>query len=118
MNEEGLATTDEGQPERCQVCEFPKIVGHVGGEISGERYSLWLCPSCFEYTILTLREQYEQCRLFDDNFDFKELDAFGKLKKPGLREMLEQCDQSAAQPKEAAEFEQAKPVGREFGSDE
>lgn len=51
-------------------------------------------------------------------FDFSELDAFGKLKKPGLREMLEQCDQSAAQSKEATEFEEAKPVGREFGADD
>jgi len=81
MTEESLATTEVGQPQRCQVCEFPKIAGHVEGEIAGERYSLRLCPSCFEYTIMTLRAQYEQCRLFDDNFDFKELDEFGKLKK-------------------------------------
>ncbi|HHM5016628.1 TPA: hypothetical protein ACRMAA_002040 [Pseudomonas aeruginosa] len=80
--DESLATT-EGQPERCQVCEFPKIVGKVEGEIAGERYSLRLCPSCFEYTIMTLRAQYKQCRLFDDNFDFEELDDFGKLNSHG-----------------------------------
>lgn len=80
--EPGLATTDEGQAERCQVCEFPKIAGRVEGEIDGERYSLRLCPSCFNYTIMTLRAEYEQCRLFDDNFDFRELEVFGKLKQP------------------------------------
>ncbi|MDI3812028.1 hypothetical protein QK414_29325 [Pseudomonas aeruginosa] len=81
--DEPLATTEEGQPQRCQVCEFPKIAGHVEGEIAGERYSLRLCPSCFDYTIMTLRAQYKQCRLFDDNFDFKELDDFGKLNSNG-----------------------------------
>ncbi|MFP8003863.1 hypothetical protein ACLHTJ_04225 [Pseudomonas aeruginosa] len=81
--EQGLATTEEGQPERCQVCEFPKIAGQVEGELEGLRYSLRLCPSCFEYTIMTLRAQYKQCRLFDDNFDFKELDDFGKLNSNG-----------------------------------
>ncbi|MCZ7719927.1 hypothetical protein [Pseudomonas aeruginosa] len=79
--DESLATT-EGQPQRCHVCEFPRIAGHVEGEIAGERYSLRLCPSCFDYTIMTLRAQYKQCRLFDDNFDFRELDAFGKMKMP------------------------------------
>ncbi|HCF2988040.1 TPA: hypothetical protein NIB67_002113 [Pseudomonas aeruginosa] len=76
--EPGLATTEEGHPQRCQVCEFPKIAGKVEGELAGQRYSLRLCASCLNYTILTLREQYEQSRLFDDNFDFKELEGFGK----------------------------------------
>ncbi|MCT5033382.1 hypothetical protein LZL36_22745 [Pseudomonas aeruginosa] len=89
-SEPGLATTEEGQPERCQVCEFPMITGQVEGEIDGERYSLRLCQSCFHYTIMTLREQYEQCRLFDDNFDFRELDAFGKLKKPDDAEQAQE----------------------------
>ncbi|MFU4390353.1 hypothetical protein [Pseudomonas paraeruginosa] len=75
--DESLATT-EGQPQRCQVCEFPKIAGKVEGEIAGERYSLRLCEGCFKYAILVLRAQYKQKRLFDDDFDFVELDGFGR----------------------------------------
>ena len=78
MTEESLATTEEGQPQRCQVCEFPAIAGHVEGEIAGERYSLRLCEGCFKYAILVLRAQYKQKRLFDDDFDFAELDGFGR----------------------------------------
>lgn len=94
--EPGLATTEEGQPERCQVCEFPKIAGHVEGEIAGERYSLRLCPSCFEYTIMTLRAQYKQCRLFDDNFDFRELEAFGKESYQSIQRLCSACRISSA----------------------
>ena len=99
-----LATKEAGESRRCQVCDFPAVAGHVQGEVEGERYSLLICPSCFKYAILCLRDSYRQCRLFDDDFVIEELCRFGK-----------------AQPTldgEEKEWEQIKPVGREFGAAE
>lgn len=78
MTEESLATTEEGQPQRCQVCDFPAVAGYVQGVIDGEGYELRLCTGCFKYTILVLRAQYKQHRLFGDDFDFVELNGFGR----------------------------------------
>lgn len=75
----GLATIEERQPERCQICEFPAIAGHVQGEVDGEQYSLRVCPSCFKYALLCLRDSYRQNRLFDDDFEIDELCRFGKM---------------------------------------
>ncbi|MCM8742346.1 hypothetical protein [Pseudomonas koreensis] len=75
----GLATTEERQPERCQVCEFPAIAGDVQGEVDGEQYSLQVCPSCLKYALLCLRDSYRQNRLFDDDFEIDELCRFGKM---------------------------------------
>ncbi len=74
---EGLATKEEGG-QRCQVCEFPEIAGRVQGEVDGEQCSLRLCPSCFKYVFLCLRDSYRQDRLFDDDFEIEELCKFGK----------------------------------------
>ncbi|PTV51757.1 hypothetical protein [Pseudomonas putida] len=78
--DEPLATTTEGQPERCQVCEFPAIAGQVQvqGEVDGEQCSLKLCPSCFKYVFLCLRDSHRQDRLFDDDFEIEELCRFGQ----------------------------------------
>ncbi|MGW7233011.1 hypothetical protein ACWGIE_07450 [Pseudomonas fulva] len=73
-----LATTEAGQPERCQVCQFPEIAGRVHGEVDGEQCSLRLCPSCFKYVFLCLRDSYRQDRLFDDDFEIEELCHFGR----------------------------------------
>jgi len=103
-NEPGLATKEEQESQRCQVCDFPAIAGQVQGEVDGDRYSLLICPSCLKYAILCLRDSYRQCRLFDDDFEIEELCRFGK-----------------AQPTldgEEKEWEQIKPVGREFGAAE
>ncbi|NMY14302.1 hypothetical protein HBN74_01845 [Pseudomonas sp. WS 5019] len=99
-----LATKEEQGSQRCQVCDFPAIAGQVLGEIDGERYKLLICPSCLQYVILCLRDSHRQCRLFDDDFEIEELCRFGK-----------------AQPTldgEEKEWEQIKPVGREFGAAE
>ncbi|MDM8347691.1 hypothetical protein P8H27_02120 [Pseudomonas sp. sp1636] len=98
-----LATTKEGEGQRCQVCDFPDIAGHVHGEVEGERYSLMICQGCLQHAVLCLRDSYRQCRLFDDDFEIAELCGFGKV-SPALKG-------------EAAEWEQMKPVGREFGAD-
>ena len=76
-----LATTEEGQPQRCQVCEFPAIAGQIQGEVDSEQYSLRLCPSCFKYALLCLRDSYRQNRLFDDDFEIEELCHFGKKRE-------------------------------------
>lgn len=76
-----LATTEERQPERCQVCEFPAIAGQIQGEVDSEKYSLRLCPSCFKYALLCLRDSYRQNRLFDDDFEIEELCKFGRVKR-------------------------------------
>ncbi|AXQ47733.1 hypothetical protein DZC31_10335 [Stenotrophomonas rhizophila] len=76
--DESLATTEARQPQRCQVCQFPEIAGQVQGEVDGEQYSLKLCPSCFKYVFLCLRDSYRQDRLFDDDFEIDELCRFGK----------------------------------------
>ncbi|MGL4318215.1 MAG: hypothetical protein ACRCTL_16565 [Pseudomonas sp.] len=74
--------TKEGQPQRCQVCDFPAISGHVHGQVEGEGYSLLICQSCLEYAVMCLRDSYRQCRLFDDDFEIEELCGFGKEQKP------------------------------------
>lgn len=99
-----LATNDaEEGKQLCQVCEFPAIAGHVQGELRSERYSLHVCPSCFEYAILCLRDSYRQNRLFDDDFEIEELCRFGKASPP--------------LGGEEKDWEQMRPVGREFGAD-
>ncbi|MGE8499368.1 MAG: hypothetical protein ACN6O6_17845 [Pseudomonas sp.] len=101
--ESDLATKEQGS-QRCQVCDFPAVAGHVQGEINGERYSLLICQSCLQHAVLCLRDSHRQCRLFDDDFEIQELCGFGKV-SPGLKG-------------EEAEWEQMKPFGREFGADE
>ncbi|WP_134678002.1 hypothetical protein [Ectopseudomonas khazarica] len=96
-----LATTEE-ESQRCQVCGFPAIAGHVQGEVNGERYSLLICPGCLKHAVLCLRDSHRQCRLFDDDFEIEELCRFGKAP-----EILEG---------EAKDWERMKPVGREFGA--
>jgi len=103
MPESGLATKEQ-ESQRCQVCDFPTLAGRVEGEIEGERYSLRICQSCLQHAVLCLRDSYRQNRLFDDDFEIAELCGFGKV-SPGLKG-------------EAADWEQMKPVGREWGSDE
>lgn len=78
-SDDDLATKERGSGQRCQVCDFPAVAGHVQGVIKGEDYELQLCTGCFKYTILVLRAQYKQKRLFDDDFDFCELEEFGRL---------------------------------------
>lgn len=100
--EPSLATKEEQGSQRCQVCDFPAVAGQVLGEVDGERYSLLICPSCLKYAILCLRDSYRQCRLFDDDFVIEELCRFGKAPPtPGGEEK---------------DWEQMKPVGREFGA--
>lgn len=72
-----LATSEE-EGHRCQVCEFPEIAGQVQGEINVEHYSLRVCPSCFKYVFLCLRDSHRQDRLFDDDFEIEELCRFGR----------------------------------------
>lgn len=72
-----LATKEQGS-QRCQVCDFPAISGHVQGVIEGERYSLLICQSCLKHAVLCLRDSHRQCRLFDDDFEIEELCRFGK----------------------------------------
>ncbi|AXA56680.1 hypothetical protein CEQ51_21225 [Pseudomonas thivervalensis] len=79
MSEPGrLATIEGGKPECCQVCEFSAIAGQVQGEVDGEQCSLRLCPSCFKYVFLCLRDSHRQDRLFDDDFEIEELCHFGR----------------------------------------
>lgn len=103
MPETHLATNEEQGSHRCQVCDFPVIAGHVHGEVDGERYSLLICQNCLQHAVLCLRDSHRQCRLFDDDFEISELCGFGKV-SPRL-------------DAEAVEWEQMKPVGREWGSD-
>ena len=103
MDESLATTTEEGRPERCQVCGFPAIAGQVQGDVDGEQCSLSLCPSCFKYVFLCLRDSHRQDRLFDDDFEIDELCRFGKV-RPAL-------------DAEEKEWEQLKPAGREFGAD-
>lgn len=103
MDESLATTTEEGRPERCQVCGFPAIAGQVQGDVEGEKCSLKLCPSCFKYVFLCLRDSYRQNRLFDDDFEIDELCRF--------------CKAQSAPEGKAKEWEQMKPVGREFGAD-
>lgn len=102
--EPSLATKEEGEGQRCQVCDFPAVAGLVLGELDGEQYSLLICPGCFKHAVLCLRDSYRQCRLFDDDFEIEELCRFGKA-PPALEG-------------EAKEWELMKPVGREFGAGE
>ena len=102
--EDDLATKEAGESQRCQVCDFPAVAGHVLGEVEGERYSLQICPGCLKHAVLCLRDSYRQCRLFDDDFEIEELCRFGRV-PPALEG-------------EAKDWERMKPVGREFGSDE
>lgn len=102
MPETHLATKEQGS-HRCQVCDFPVLAGQVQGEIDGEQYSLLICQSCLQHAVLCLRDSYRQNRLFDDDFDIAELCGFGKV--------------SSDLKGEEAEWEQMKPVGREFGAD-
>ncbi len=101
-HESDLATKEEGS-QRCQVCDFPAIAGQVQGEIDGERYRLLICQGCLQHAIFCLRDSYRQCRLFDDDFEIEELCRFGKV-------------QSTLEG-EAKDWEQVKPVVREFGAD-
>lgn len=78
--ESGLATK-EGESQRCLVCDFPAIAGHVQGVIEGERYSLQICPGCLKHAVLCLRDSHRQCRLFDDDFEIEELCRFGRSAK-------------------------------------
>lgn len=81
MPEAILATKEEEGSQRCQVCDFPVIAGHVQGVIEGEQYSLRICQSCLQYAVLCLRDSYRQNRLFDDDFEIEELCGFGKTKE-------------------------------------
>lgn len=112
--EGGLAT----KTERCQVCGFPAIAGRLEGQIEAERYSLLICQSCLQHAVLCLRDSYRQCRLFDDDFELEELCNFGKRKKPSLSELLEQSDDLVPESELLKDWEQAKPVGREYGADD
>lgn len=112
--EDGLAS----KTERCHVCDFPAIAGRVEGQIEAERYSLLICQSCLQHAVLCLRDSYRQCRLFDDDFELEELCNFGKRKKPSLSELLEQSDDSVHESRLLKDWEQAKPVGREYGADD
>ena len=98
-----LATKEEQGSQRCQVCDFPAIAGHVQGEVEGESYSLLICPSCLKHAVLCLRDSHRQCRLFDDDFEIEELCRFGKA--------------PPTHGGEEKDWEQMKPVGREFGAD-
>lgn len=80
--DQDLATKEQGS-QRCQVCDFPVIAGHVHGEVDGERYSLLICSSCLQHAVLCLRDSHRQCRLFDDDFEIAELCDFGKANKKG-----------------------------------
>ncbi|MCO6060388.1 hypothetical protein NG726_27515 [Pseudomonas sp. MOB-449] len=113
-----LATPKEGVGRSCQVCDFPAIAGRVQGEIDGERYSLLICQSCLQHAVLCLRDDYRQCRLFEDDFEIEELCGFGKVKKPGLHELLERSDLSAPDAGYAKDWEEARPLGKEFGTDD
>jgi prophage regulatory protein len=104
--------------DRCHVCDFPAIAGKVEGQIEAERYSLLICQSCLQHAVLCLRDSYRQCRLFDDDFELEELCNFGKRKKPSLSELLEQSDDSAPESERIKDWEQAEPIGREYGADD
>ncbi|MBM7059333.1 type II toxin-antitoxin system CcdA family antitoxin [Pseudomonas sp. UL073] len=122
-----LATKEEGG-HRCQVCDFPIVSGLVQGEVEGERYKLLICQSCLEYAVLCLRDSYRQCRLFDDDFEIAELCDFGKVNKQESwqeenRKAIDAYNKHVeahgvfATDEEKA-WEQMRPVGKEFGSDE
>lgn len=116
--EDGLATKAEPGGESCQVCDFPAVAGKVEGDINGERHSLRICQGCLQHAVLCLRDSYRQCRLFDDDFELEELCNFGKRKKPSLSELLEQFDASAPESERIKDWEQARPVGREYGAED
>lgn len=121
--QDGLATKEQGT-QLCEVCEFPAIAGHVQGELRRERYSLHVCPSCFEYAILCLRDSYRQNRLFDDDFEIQELCDFGKKGKwqeenrKAIDAYNEHVEAHGVFATDMTAWEQMKPVGWEFGADE
>ncbi|USR37841.1 hypothetical protein L1F06_014270 [Ectopseudomonas hydrolytica] len=100
---EPCLATKEGEGQRCQVCGFPATAGHVQGVVDGERYSLLICPGCLKHAVLCLRDSHRQCRLFDDDFEIEELCRFGKA--------------PPTHGGEEKDWQQMKPVGREFGAD-
>lgn len=68
----------------CDVCSEFAACGYLnarwgyGSRHDGNRYEVQLCESCFFYALTTLKAAKRNHHLFDENFDYSELDNFGK----------------------------------------
>lgn len=72
---------------KCDVCDkltqsmygLLKTQGDFNSSNRGDKYEVQLCKSCFLGTISYLRNQKKLNHLFDENFDFTQLDNFGLI---------------------------------------
>lgn len=69
----------------CDICdqattlEFGTLKAHwgYGSKHDGERYEVQLCETCFFYTLTTLKIAKRDHHMFDETFNFAELEKFG-----------------------------------------
>lgn len=77
--------TDSTKDVLCDICDKATQLnyGLLKAELSfnlydrNVKYEVYLCKSCFLGTISYLKNQKKLLHLFDENFDFKQLDNLG-----------------------------------------
>lgn len=77
--------TDSVQDVRCDICDKSTQLncGLLKAELNSnlydrnDKYEVRLCKSCFLGTISYLKNQKKLLHLFDESFDFKQLDNLG-----------------------------------------
>ncbi|MDO7355975.1 hypothetical protein Q5X30_18080 [Acinetobacter baumannii] len=82
MEENNSLGVEEIEDKTCDICSRSTqltygLLKAEWGSNPNEKYTIYLCKSCFLGTLYYLRNQKKMIHLFDEFFDFTQLDNLG-----------------------------------------